>query len=513
MKTYRTDTLIVGGGLSALVAAYQLNAHHHVILITKCGERDSNSYMAQGGIAATAPADDDWKAHLDDTLKGGHHYNDLESTKYMIKQSASIIDWLISLGAPFDRDDSGAVHLTREGGHRISRILHAGGDATGAHLVNHMLGLLKDSVETHTNTQAMDLLIDGGRCIGLWARDEHDEMVMYLANQVIIATGGSGQVYSPTTNNASVTGDGLAMAYRAGAALVDMEFVQFHPTLLSKDGQTFGLVSEAVRGEGAKLVNQKGQQMMAGVHELADLAPRDIVAKTLYKAKMAGDDIYLDITSVKNFELRFPTITKLCHQAGVDLSTGLIPVSPGAHFLMGGIRTDLYGRTNIEGLYACGEAACTGVHGANRLASHSLLEGVTFALNVAETIRKQPIVQTPEIPRMIECYTEIDCPEKTTIQQLMFQNAGIIRSKESLEELICWLENLLPEELNTMTCQPSKEAMEKINLLTVGWLIATSALKRTESRGSHFRSDYPEKNDSEWLEQKIVRERRLVESY
>ncbi|MBM7646103.1 L-aspartate oxidase [Scopulibacillus daqui] len=512
MKTCQTNTLIVGSGLSALAAAHQLNSRQHVILITKCEERDSNSYMAQGGIAATAPEGDDWLAHFEDTLKAGHNYNSPESTSFMIRQSRPIIDWLLSIGAPFDRDDSGGIHLTREGGHRVSRILHAGGDATGAYLINHMLSLL-DSLEIHTNTQAMDLLVDGGRCFGLWARDEHNDIVIYLANQVIIATGGCGQVYAPTTNNPSVTGDGLAMAYRAGAALVDMEFVQFHPTLLSKDGQAFGLVSEAVRGEGAKLVNQKGKHIMSGVHELEDLAPRDIVARTLYQAKMSGDDIYLDITKVNGFENRFPTITKLCQQADIDLSKGLIPVSPGAHFLMGGIKTDLYGRTNIKGLYACGEAACTGVHGANRLASHSLLEGITFALNVAEAIRRESAVQNQEPPRMIENKVDIDCPEKAAIQQFMFENAGIIRHQEGLETLIHWFEDHLPQGLDTMVGQPSKAAMERINLLTVGWLIATSALQRTESRGSHFRSDYPEKNDKEWLEQKIVKERRAVESY
>ena len=295
MESYQADVVIVGSGLAALMAARQLSLEKYVIIITKSDWNESNSYLAQGGIAATYAPDDNVSLHLEDALAAGHYHNHRQRTKELVSQSKAIIKTLIDEGMSFDNDLDGMPDLAREGGHRRHRILHAGGDATGRVLTDHLKALLQDRVEIHENTMAMDLVTTEHGCQGLWALNAEEELVLYKANQVIIATGGAGNVYAPCSNAQPVTGDGLAMAYRAGARLADMEFIQFHPTLLTKNKIAYGLVSEAVRGEGAVLVNEKGERLMEGVHPLEDLAPRDIVSRTLYQALITGQakELYL----------------------------------------------------------------------------------------------------------------------------------------------------------------------------------------------------------------------------
>lgn len=516
MKKYYADVVIVGSGLAALVAAEQLSLHHHVIMITKSTWQSSNSFLAQGGIAATLSPDDDWRTHLEDTIKAGHEHNDLLMTQYLVKNSKHTIQKLIEIGMTFDSDANGHIRLAREGGHRRNRILHAGGDATGRGLVDHIKRRLNGRVDIHEFTQAMDLLVEDDHCRGLWARDAADEPIVYTANHTILATGGVGQIYAPSSNDPTVTGDGLAMAYRAGAKLADMEFIQFHPTLLVKDGRVFGLVSEAVRGEGAKLINQDGSKLMEGVHPQEDLAPRDVVARTLFQAKTDGraEKCYLDVSAVPCFEERFPTITHLCKKAKVDLAEGRIPVDPGAHFSMGGIVTDLYGRTTVQGLYVCGEAACTGVHGANRIASHSLLEAVTFAMNMSEMILSDcSTSQRSDIPDpILKKEKPMLFPQRKMIQDMMFRNVGIVRNEASLRIALHWFEEQIDFNGDFRQLFLSKAEMEILNMLTSGWLITTSAIERTESRGGHFRTDYPHE-ETHWHKKQILRGWQKVEQH
>lgn len=506
MKSFQADVVIVGSGLAALMAAKTLSVDKHVIIITKSDWTDSNSYLAQGGIAATNHRDDDPFTHLVDALAAGHHHNHTERTKELVSKSQSIIQTLIDEGMPFDKGEDGMPDLAREGGHRRDRVLHAGGDATGSVLSHHMKEALDNRVDIHEHTMVMDLVVSHEGCEGLWALDSLGDPVLYTAGSVIIASGGAGHVYAPTSNAASVTGDGLAMAVRAGALLADMEFIQFHPTLLTTSEGTFGLVSEAVRGEGAFIVNEHGDRLMNGIHPLEDLAPRDIVSKTLYEALMKGkaERLYLNIQPIPHFDTRFPTISLLCEKAGIDINSGLLPISPGAHFTMGGILTNEWGQTSIANLFACGEAACTGVHGANRIASHSLLEALLFGGKCAEAILRSN-QRAEKAPFAIERITaDVVLPNKIEIQKLMYRYVGIIRDVNGLHQAVKELDTYPWEVLSQPNLNLTKDQMEQLNMLTVSKLIATSALLRTESRGGHFRTDYPVPlND--WRQKQIVR--------
>ncbi len=504
MKSYQADVVIIGSGLAALMAARQLSVEKHVIIITKSDWHESNSYLAQGGIAATYAPSDSISLHLEDALTAGRFHNHRQRTEELVSESKLIIQDLINEGMPFDNGTDGMPDLAREGGHRQHRILHAGGDATGRVLTDHLKALLDDRVEIHEHTMAMDLVVTEQGCQGLWALNAKNSPVLYETTHVIIAAGGAGHVYAPSSNAPTVTGDGIAMAYRAGAKLADMEFIQFHPTLLTHNSIAFGLVSEAVRGEGAILVNEKGERLMEGVHPQADLAPRDIVSRTLYQALMTGraKNVYLDISTIRDFYTRFPTIAGLCEQAEVDLSSFMIPVSPGAHFTMGGILTDHAGRTSIPNLFACGESACTGVHGANRIASHSLLEALLFGRRCAETILldEKPAKEPFSIDmRQLTAFF----PKKEEIQNIMFHLVGIVRHEDSLRQALDWFDTYDWPLISGRYYQLEKENMERLNMLTVGRMITASALMRTESRGGHFRTDYPAIK-KKWLQKQIV---------
>lgn len=498
------DVVIIGCGLSALALADQLIEHKNVIIFTKLSRSNSNSVLAQGGIAAAIDLSDSWEDHLKDTLTAGDGHNRVEPTRVLVEKGQQLVGQLIKQGMNFDRDHTGNLLLAKEGAHSRRRILHSGGDATGKGLIKYYLDRLKGKVEIVENEFAIDLLVNNERCTGVKVKTVSGNIKKYFASHTILATGGCGSIYSFTTNDATVTGDGIAMAYRAGANIVDMEFMQFHPTLLHVNGKGVGLVSEAVRGEGGFLVTANGKRLMKGIHPLEDLAPRDVVAREIHFAILNGEDVYLDISRIDNFEQRFPTITTLCNKYGIDLNEGLVPVVPGAHFLMGGIETDEIGRTSLSGLYAIGETACNGVHGANRLASNSLLECIVFSKECARYLsQEKDNPNNDEQKSNVADEVNKPLPRKSEIQDFMMKMVGINRSSQTLQKAINWIETYIDPTAAQMAETMETDEMEKINMLIVGWLIATSAIQRTESRGGHYRYDYPNHDHDIWGKQVI----------
>lgn len=488
------DVIIIGSGVAALTAAYRLCSEKKVIIFTKSRVMESNSYLAQGGIAVAIDEEDNWVAHADDTLVAGSHYNHIDNVNKLTSEGKRHITMLIENGMNFDRNATGQFDLGREGGHLRRRILHAGGDETGKALTTFLYHQLKNKVIIVEHEMVIDLLMCGHQCVGVITKRKNGEITHHYSAATIIATGGCGELYTYTSNARTVTGDGMAMAYRAGAILTDMEFIQFHPTLLYKNQSVIGLVSEAVRGEGAFLQNSKGERLMEGVHHLQDLAPRDIVARTIFTELEMGKTVFLNIANVRDFPLRFPTIYQMCVENGIDLEQNLLPVVPGAHFMMGGIRADAYGRTSVSRLYAVGEVACTGVHGANRIASNSLLEGIVFGNQTAEGLLSENL----NIPST--CFelepklsggkqTPPNLPTKEEIKKQMTTLAGIVRNGEGLHALLTWIQQF--DFLHTERSNLTYEELEITNMLTVSWLIVKSSLERKESMGSHYRSDFP----------------------
>ncbi|WP_216829417.1 L-aspartate oxidase [Alkalihalobacterium elongatum] len=505
MKVFTSDVIIVGSGIAGLMAAELLSFDKNVIIITKSDVVHSNSIMAQGGIAAVVDSEDDWRDHFLDTLRAGCYYNNEDVIELLVKQGAEMIRKLEGLGVRFDKGKDGKYLLGQEGAHLKRRILHAGGDATGKELTLKLVSRVKQNVPIHDYMDAIDLIIENGRCIGVICLDENQEYVHYFAPHVVLATGGAGQLYSVTSNNSAITGDGMALAYRAGARLADMEFVQFHPTMLVENGKGAGLVSEAVRGEGARLITEDGKLLMEGKHELGDLAPRDVVAREIFEKVSNNQKVFLDISSIDHFEQKFPSVSSLCINAGVQIDKGLIPIAPGAHFVMGGVETNMQGKTSIEGLYAIGEVANTGVHGANRLASNSLLEGVVFANELAREIinTDDSLMKTNVKP--IACidkrYSQ-SLPAKDDVRAIMSKYVGIVRTKENLLKALKWFDKYSTLIRSKQVYQFSREEHTIRNMLTVGYLITASALCRKESRGSHYRIDYPLTSDH-WLNQTV----------
>ncbi|MBM7660673.1 L-aspartate oxidase [Bacillus mesophilus] len=491
----KSDVVIIGSGLAALVAANRLCMEKNVIIFTKSSKYNSNSMLAQGGVAAAISSDDDWSTHFNDTILAGCGHNLESAVKALVQEGPRYMEELIQQGMQFDKDEAGRIKLGQEGAHSIRRILHAGGDATGKALVQFLLKKLCNKVQIIEHELAIDLIVNDGSCVGVQTLDEHSQLTSYYANHVILATGGCGGLYEHSSNDHSIVGDGYAMAYRAGADLIDMEFIQFHPTLLYVNGHCPGLISEAVRGEGATLVTKNGRKIMEGQHPLLDLAPRDVVARVIFEEVKKGESIFLDITMIENFSSHFPTITSLCKRNGISPSDGKIPVVPGAHFMMGGIKVDSYSQSTIPGLFAIGEVACTGVHGANRLASNSLLEGIVFSNLMADFILSQatrPVSQKALRDERPTVQSKNQLPTKEEIKEMMMKSVGIVRSKRELEEVVMVLEpyiQLKPKELHF-----NKEKICLLNMITTAWLIASSALHREESRGGHYRADFPDVN-------------------
>ncbi|MFD9632158.1 L-aspartate oxidase [Streptomyces violascens] len=515
------DVVVVGSGVAGLTAALRCTAAGlATVVVTKARLDDGSTRWAQGGIAAALGEGDTPEQHLDDTLVAGAGLCDEDAVRLLVTEGPDAVRRLIATGAHFDTDDSGAISLTREGGHHRRRIAHAGGDATGAEISRALVEAVRTrAVRTIENALVLDLLKDeDGRTAGItlhvMGEGQHDGVGAVRAPAVVLATGGMGQVFSATTNPSVSTGDGVALALRAGAEISDLEFVQFHPTVLFLGADSEGqqpLVSEAVRGEGAHLVDATGTRFMLGQHELAELAPRDIVAKAITRQMQAkgAEHMYLDARhfGAAMWEQRFPTILAACRSHGIDPVTEPIPVAPAAHYASGGIRTDRHGRTTVPGLYACGEVACTGVHGANRLASNSLLEGLVFAENIAADIAAG--ASTPVRGKVVDAEPHgepvplLDPAARIQIQRIMTEGAGVLRSADSLAEAAGRLEAIRADEHKAAV--PGVEAWETTNLLLVSRVLVAAAAAREETRGCHWREDRPDRDDASWQRHLVVR--------
>ncbi|MFF5783389.1 L-aspartate oxidase [Streptomyces sp. NPDC012693] len=520
------DVVVVGSGVAGLTAALRCTAAGlRTVVVTKARLDDGSTRWAQGGIAAALGEGDTPEQHLDDTLVAGAGLCDERAVHALVTEGPDAVRRLIATGADFDKTADGEIALTREGGHHRRRIAHAGGDATGAEISRALVEAIRDrGVRTIEHALVLDLLTDAeGRTAGVtlhvMGEGQHDGVGAVHAPAVVLATGGMGQVFSATTNPAVSTGDGVALALRAGAEVSDLEFVQFHPTVLFLGAGSEGqqpLVSEAVRGEGAHLVDADGVRFMTGQHELAELAPRDIVAKGITRRmqERGTEHMYLDARhfGAEMWEQRFPTILAACRSHGIDPVTEPIPVAPAAHYASGGIRTDLRGRTTVPGLYACGEVACTGVHGANRLASNSLLEGLVFAERIAEDITAAaPRVPGAPVPHPAPVTLPLPVAgARTRIQRVMTAGAGVLRSEASLREAAEALDALYGDALaggtdDTKAGEPGVDSWETTNLLCVARVLVAAARRREETRGCHWREDHPDRDDTDWRRHLVVR--------
>jgi L-aspartate oxidase len=503
--TARADIVVVGSGIAGLTTALKARRAGRVLLVTKTELDAGSTRWAQGGIAAALGPGDSPEQHLTDTLVAGAGLCDEEAVRVLVTEGPALVRELVELGTNFDLDHAGDLALTREGGHLRHRIAHAGGDATGAEIERALIEAVKatEGIEIIEHALVLDLLKSAdGRASGVTlhviGEGQRDGVGAALGRAVVLATGGLGQVFASTTNPPVATGDGVALALRAGAEVTDLEFVQFHPTVLWLGPGAAGqqpLISEAVRGEGAVLVDVHGNRFMVGQHPLAELAPRYVVAQAIIRQlRVSGaDHVLLDARAVPDFEERFPTITASCRSHGIDPVTMPIPVVPGAHHASGGVRTDLVGRTNVPGLYACGEVACTGVHGANRLASNSLLEGLVFAARIAdELVRSLP--PSAEPVHVNDADAGLLSPSASIeVQAAMTTGAGVLRSAESLEAAAAEL-----GVIETQPGEPCVEAWQATNLHTVAAALVAGARLRAETRGCHWREDHPEPDD-EWL--------------
>ncbi|MCI4137956.1 L-aspartate oxidase [Bacillus vallismortis] len=492
---------VIGSGAAALSLASAFPPSYEVTVITKKSVKNSNSVYAQGGIAAAYAELDSIEAHLEDTLYAGCGHNDLAIAADVLHDGKWMIQNLLEREFPFDRNDQGDVCLGREGAHSHNRIFHAGGDATGRLLVEYLLKQVNSKIELIEHETAADLLIDHGRCIGVMTKDSRGRIKVRHADEVVLAAGGCGSLFLHHTNDPSVTGDGLSLAYRAGAELTDLEFAQFHPTLLVKNGVSYGLVSEAVRGEGGCLVDEHGRRVMVERHPLGDLAPRDIVSRVIHEEMAKGNNVYIDCSAISDFEARFPTITAICEKAGVDIKSGKIPVAPGMHFLMGGVLVNQWGETTVPGLYAVGETSCTGLHGANRLASNSLLEALVFGKRAAEHMMQKPAYYSRYQSAPQTVVYRVPNTEMYELQSRMTNHMSILREQSGLVELSNWLHMLPYQEVNVKDITISQ--LELSHLWQVAKLMTSSALLREESRGAHFRTDFPH-SDERWQGRQIV---------
>ena len=496
------DVLIIGAGIAGLYTALSIEENYSCCLMTKQGVEISNSWLAQGGIAAAISTDDTPTEHFDDTLIAGAGMCESDAVRVLVEEGPSDIDTLVSMSVPFDLSAEGDLQITREGGHRKHRIVHAGGDATGRETVKSLARLVatRTNVAFMGNSFFVDVLTDdSGGVTGAYIIGPDGKYRIIDCPNIVLATGGIGQVYKTSTNPTVATGDGMAAAMRAGASLKDIEFIQFHPTGLwseKSEGKAF-LISEAVRGEGGLLKNGEGVRFMEGQHELSELAPRDIVARGIVREmqKTGTDHMFVDITSKSREFLakRFPTIYNECLSRDIDICRDWIPVCPVQHYLIGGIETDLDGRTGIDGLYACGEVASTGVHGANRLASNSMLECLVFGRRAAESInarmsemKQMPASKLPELKRRPDCTMDLG-QTRRRIQQLMNDYGSVTRNEAGLKTALSQISGIKSELERTYA--PGGEYIETLNIAAIACAILEAALARTESVGAHFRND------------------------
>ncbi|MBE7058420.1 MAG: L-aspartate oxidase [Ruminococcaceae bacterium] len=525
MKKVYTDVLIIGSGIAGVYTALELDDKYKIMLITKEEVEISNSVLAQGGIAVSLDKNDSPEEHMRDTLYAGAGLCDEDSVDVLVHEAADNIKRVCNFGVQFDKNekDKKQLALTREGAHSKNRIIHAG-DATGKEVCDKLIHTLmqRENVTIEERVWALDLLVKDNTCYGIIAyNEETGEYSAIYAGIVICASGGYGQLYYYTTNPEVATGDGAAMTYRAGGNLADLEFVQFHPTVLYHEQNKSFLISEAVRGEGALLRNSKGERFMPGYHELAELAPRDVVSRCIFsEMKKTGDShMWLDITHQErdHLEKRFPTIFSTCMEYGIDMSKDYIPIAPAEHYCMGGIKTGLSGDTSIKRFYACGEAACNGIHGANRLASNSLLEGLVFGHRIgacADELIHDGVIDLikamPDFKATAEStqkeYSDKEFDRKAAIEKIrrtMSSLVGIVRTKESLEEALGIIGEIA-QKAETLKCTKPEDFI-LINESMLAVLVIKSAIQREESRGAHYRADFPEKDDENWKKHIIVR--------
>ncbi len=485
-RVERHPVLIVGAGIAGFSVA--LNLPQCTILTRGPVGQGGSTAWAQGGIAAAVDAADSAREHAQDTLKAGAGLVDPEAAKALTEGGRQAIDWLVELGAEFDQDAQGHLELSREGGHGRRRVVHAEGDATGAEILRALATAAKSRAEIRMvpDSRAIDLATQGGRVVGVYAVSESGERTLHLAPCVVLATGGASRVFSHTTNPPEATGDGIAMAARAGATLADMEFEQFHPTALDAGLDPLPLLTEALRGEGATLLNRESRRFMEGVHPDRELAPRDVVARAIWAELQNGRGAFLDVREVlkEAGPDRFLLCRRAAKEAGLDPERDLLPVSPAAHYHIGGVAVDLQGRSSLPGLWAVGECSSTGVHGANRLASNSLLEGVVFGRAAARAISEASRTNADAAIELPEDAGHFDLARNDAavaqVRLTMWEKVGLVRDEPGLQNAVSTLESISPGS-----------SLEARNLRLVGELIARSAVQRHESRGTHFRADFP----------------------
>ncbi len=506
-----TDFVIVGGGIAGLRAAIALAPAGRVSVLTKAEPAESNTGYAQGGIAAAFGDDDSPDLHAADTIRAGDGLCDEAAVRVLVEQGPVLVRELLDWGARFDRDADGRPSLGREAAHSVRRVLHAA-DATGREIGRVLWERVSrlPSVETMNHALVTELLVEGGRVAGVAFFDTAGARREIRAAATLLATGGAGQVFRETTNPAVATGDGISLAYRAGARVADLEFVQFHPTALKQPGAPRFLVSEALRGEGARLINMQGDAFMTRYDAGGDLAPRDVVARSIVREEeRTGGPVFLTLAHLDAafVHRRFPTIAAMCREVGLDLARDPIPVGPAAHYMMGGVDTDEWARTSVAGLFAAGEVACTGVHGANRLASNSLLEGLVFGARAGAAMQQPAGVAALKADR-VDAGTLAGSagPDpavsgrsaplgREAVRDLMWRGAGLFRNRGLLRDAAA---RLASAQGPGPSGASGPDDWRLAHLLTVGRLIARAAFRREESRGGHYREDFPEPNDARW---------------
>ncbi|WP_035296652.1 L-aspartate oxidase [Brevibacillus thermoruber] len=501
----KTDVAVIGAGIAGLYTALQASEYADVVMISKKGLDDSNTRWAQGGIAAVTAKSDSPALHRQDTLIAGAGLCSYAAVEVLVHEGPERLKELIAYGTEFDKDAQGRYELTKEGAHSKRRILHAHGDATGAEIVRALSARVREhaNITVLENHFAIDVVTQDGECVGVIVQNPEGGLFFLESNATVLATGGAGQLYRYTTNPDIATADGIAMAYRAGARIKDVEFIQFHPTALYYPGAPRFLISEAVRGEGAILRNTSGERFMEKYHPQKELAPRDVVARAIVSEmeRTHSAYVYLDITheSEELIKHRFPTIYRFCLQYGLDMVTDWIPVAPACHYIMGGVQTDLNGETSTRRLFACGEVSCTGVHGANRLASNSLSEAVVFGHRIVRRIRELPPL--PEVRPFAAMEPKrtsrsVDTREqRVRLQKLMLRHVGLKRQEKGLRKALDELERM---QRFFYGVYRDREAFEFLNLLNTAVLTTRAALLREESRGGHYRIDFPNKDDLIW---------------